>query len=1081
FVDAAARNFRLTHRSPSRKSCSSGVDQGALPYTTNQTATVQGTLWENLTLSGAQTVTGDLTVAPGVTLTINPNATLTFAANDLQGGNNSALRGELVVLGTLTSIGVSGSPITFTSAGTGTSAWGGFVVRPGASASLAHAAISKAGTAFYVMQGATGTTTSLTVNNSSVTGGQYGLSSIAGTGTATWNIASTDFGVTDGLTHAGGALTMQASTITGAVNDYAIRQTGGTMALERTLLANNSDGVSITGGTSASFDRCTITKNDGYGIFTNVGSTAHTTTLVSSIVSHNGSYGLYRNSSGTFSVTYSNLWGNSGTWNGGTSPNSVGVNAIGFTSLNLGNVSPQFNKSENPLYANFAGNTFSLQSTSPSRGAGANGVDQGAYPYTVGAVTTVTVSPSTTSVNAGAVVGFAAQARDAMGNIVGNATFTWSVAPAAGTITSTGVLTASCTPGTYTAAVTATSANGISGNATVTINIGPASQITVSPATPSVKSQATEQFSAQVRDACNNVVTGQTITWSSNASAGTVTSGGLFTASCQRGSYTPGITATAGALSGSVPVTVIAGDPAAIAVTPTAATVTAGMTQQFAASVADGCGNTVSSPVIWSTNATGSSVSTSGLFTAGQTNGAFTVTATLGTRTGTADVTVTGGSGMTGMVSTVTVTPTPVTLAIGAMQTFTAVARDAQGTVVSGRPVTWSAFSQAGTITQGGVFTAGNTAGNFPDAITATVDGIVGRASIVLQAGGVASLDINPTMVTVAPGGVVTFTATARDNGGNVVTAPITWQAAIPVGTITQGGVLTATTNPGSYPASVAATCNGVTTTASVTVMNGALSQLLITPPASSVQAGGTVAFLASGRDSNGNTVSVTPTWSVTNGGGTISQSGVFTAGTTSGAFANTVKAEANGLSAFSSVTVTPGPVLSVSVSPMNGTVQAGGSLQFTAEARDAFNNVVPTGFMWTANQAAGSINQGGFFTAGSDPGSFPNGITAEASGVQGFANVTITPSGAGGGSGTGGGSATGGGSGAMGGGDGMTGGGSGSMGGGSGSMGGGDGMMGGGAGGGGDGAGNSGCGCTTVDPSFLALGLLMLVRRRRS
>ena len=80
-------------------------------------------------------------------------------------------------------------------------------------------------------------------------------------------------------------------------------------------------------------------------------------------------------------------------------------------------------------------------------------------------------------------------------------------------------------------------------------------------------------------------------------------------------------------------------------------------------------------------------------------------------------------------------------------------------------------------------------------------------------------------------------------------------------------------------------------------------------------------------------------------GGGAISSTGVFTAGTTAGTFPNTVRAEANGLTAFASVSVTPGPVLSVVVSPMMATVQANGTQQFTAEARDAFSNVVPTGY----------------------------------------------------------------------------------------------------------------------------------------
>jgi MYXO-CTERM domain-containing protein len=304
-----------------------------------------------------------------------------------------------------------------------------------------------------------------------------------------------------------------------------------------------------------------------------------------------------------------------------------------------------------------------------------------------------------------------------------------------------------------------------------------------------------------------------------------------------------------------------------------------------------------------------------------------------------------------------------------------------------------------------------------------------------------------------------------------------------------------------------------VSGTATVTIQMGALSQLIMMPTAAQLQAGGTAAFSASGRDSGGATVPVTPTWSVVAGGGTISSTGVFTAGTTAGTFPNTVRAEANGLTAFASVSVTPGPVLSVAVTPSTATVMANGTQQFTAEARDAFNNVVPTGFTWTAQGAAGTITQGGFFTAAASPGAFPNSVTAAVGSVTGFASVTITPSGMGGGGGAtgGGGGAMGGG---MGGGGGATGGGGGDMdagmGGGTGGGGGGSDMdagmgggtgggtaMGGGTGGGtatgggtgtgGGGMGNisgqSGCSCNTVDGSYalLALGLLAFARRRRN
>ncbi len=91
-----------------------------------------------------------------------------------------------------------------------------------------------------------------------------------------------------------------------------------------------------------------------------------------------------------------------------------------------------------------------------------------------------------------------------------------------------------------------------------------------------------------------------------------------------------GLTATS-----SVTVTVLQ-TATSVTVTPLSGTaLVIGQTQQFQASVTDQFGNSISSPSLsWA--ATGGSVNSSGLFTAGQSAGAFSVTATSGSATGTA-------------------------------------------------------------------------------------------------------------------------------------------------------------------------------------------------------------------------------------------------------------------------------------------------------------------------------------------------------------------------------------------------------------------------------------------------------------
>ena len=125
----SATDLRLTSNSPSRFGASGGVDQGALPYDVVPTPGLYGTLWSNTTLTAAQspyTSAGDLTVADGVTLTIEPGVTLSFqASSDIMLAGANASRGELIVRGRLIADGTPAGPIAIGS----TSATSGSLVR----------------------------------------------------------------------------------------------------------------------------------------------------------------------------------------------------------------------------------------------------------------------------------------------------------------------------------------------------------------------------------------------------------------------------------------------------------------------------------------------------------------------------------------------------------------------------------------------------------------------------------------------------------------------------------------------------------------------------------------------------------------------------------------------------------------------------------------------------------------------------------------------------------------------------------------------------------------------------------------
>jgi hypothetical protein len=172
---------------------------------------------------------------------------------------------------------------------------------------------------------------------------------------------------------------------------------------------------------------------------------------------------------------------------------------------------------------------------------------------------------------------------------------------------------------------------------------------------------------------------------------------------------------------------------------------------------------------------------------------------------------------------TITVTPNPATLAIGATQQFTAVGKDANGNVVAITPV-WSTVNPPGSINATGFFTAGNTTGTFPNTVKATQGAISGTATVVVIAGPLFTITVTPNPDTLVVGAQQQFTAVGKDAGGNVVPIPppLVWSVVDPLaGTINSGsGLFTAGTTPNTYPNTVKATSGAISGTATVVVIS---------------------------------------------------------------------------------------------------------------------------------------------------------------------------------------------------------------------------------------------------------------------
>ena len=260
----------------------------------------------------------------------------------------------------------------------------------------------------------------------------------------------------------------------------------------------------------------------------------------------------------------------------------------------------------------------------------------------------------------------------------------------------------------------------------------------------------------------------------------------------------------------------------------------------------------------------------------------------------------------------------------------------------------------------------------------------------VSEPGTAMTIAVTPN-ATLQPGATQQMKAEARDADGRVVTITPAWSIVGGGGTISATGLFTAGATAGAYTNTVKATFGTLTATASMTVIPGPLTTIVVTPNPVTLAVTGTQQFIAVGTDVGGNIVSFTPTWSVVAGGGAISSTGVFTAGGTIGTYANTVQASNQSLKGFATVIVTVGPLATITVTPNPATLIVTTKQQFTAVGKDLSGNIIVIAPTWSVVAAGGAIDGGGLFTASATPGTYANTVKATSGTISGTATVIVT------------------------------------------------------------------------------------------
>lgn len=591
-------------------------------------------------------------------------------------------------------------------------------------------------------------------------------------------------------------------------------------------------------------------------------------------------------------------------------------------------------------------------------------------------VANVIVSPTTSNVVVGQTTQFAAQLRDADGTVITGRAIAWTSNPTTvATVSSDGVVSAIAAG---TATITATS-EGRSGSATVNVTARPASAVIVSPGQVTLFATQTVQLSALVTDDRGQVLPGKPVAFSSsNSQVATVSSSGLVTG-ISAGTAT--ITATSEGVTGTALVTVSPDPVALVEVSPPTVNINIGQSAQLSAIPKNISGTPLTGrTIVWSSGAPSvASVSSTGLVT-GHSPGNAIIVASVDGKQGSAVVMVRQVP-----VASVSVTPSSSAIAAGQTVTLSATTLDATGNVLPGRIVGWSSSDNAiATVSSGGVVT-GVSPGNVT--ITASSEGQSGTATVTVGAVPVATVTISPPQANITVGQVVSLVATPKDASGQVLTGrTVSWSSSSPaVATVSSTGDVTGVSVGGAV---ITATIDGVMASATVNVSQVPVSSVTVAPGTASVAAGQSVTLGATTRDAAGNILTgrvVTWTSSATSVA-TVSAAGVVT-GVAPGTA--TITATSEGQSGTATVTVTTPPINKIVVTPSSPRVKEGNTIQLTATAYDANNNVITgVSFTWTSNNTSrATVDSNGLVTTIRD-GNVT--ITASAGGKSGSTTVRV-------------------------------------------------------------------------------------------
>ena len=463
------------------------------------------------------------------------------------------------------------------------------------------------------------------------------------------------------------------------------------------------------------------------------------------------------------------------------------------------------------------------------------------------------------------------------------------------------------------------------------------------------------------------------------------------------------------------------GSPAFITLNPSSIIISAGNQHRFFATLTDVYSNTVDSDVKWSLDSKDSigTMETTGASSVLLFNkaGKGKLIAESGAISAVCDITVVPGDLKRIAIDTANKTKPPFVAPAGTTLKFTSTGFDAYNNTITIAPV-WSVRGNIGNTRSDGIF-SGGTAGN--GQIVATLGDVSATVDVEVISGKLYSISVSPytAYLPVSTDKYQSrrqFMAIGRDVAGNPVPLKsVSWSTDAMAGTISTSGLFTATTDIGVRIGEVVANgtiyVNGVSTSGSsasgagyVVVQKSTPSRLssikaLVqgtsgTIPDINITTGDSVQFEAVGSDTEGRSISINASWSVSGGIGNVDVNGLFTA-TKPGS--GTVIATSGGFSSQIEIKVTPGSIKSIKIKPEIIFLNPGMKASISAIGYDSYENVVPlSDVRWSVNGNSVFIEpKGNSCSITIDPKSEENIniVSATYGDLTAFTNVFITVS----------------------------------------------------------------------------------------